>query len=336
MENQNYGLIEDMIQTPELIRDFDLASVLDISNEVKRYKKIYFTGEGSSRLFPAGRTVFESNFSGERTWRSEGARALEEVIKARGKDSFDTYFIILSNSGKTSEAVDLARKLNQIGHKGRASITAHEGSTLEQLAPKSITLKCGEERAVAATKSVVEQALVCHAIYSTVEDQPLPDLNLIADKFSEQITTPVPRTISDLLIIEGTVYFAGSSNGCIDELALKCAEILRKKAIALPGTYCMHGIEEVLEPNDTLVLCGSFVPDELKIDKFIRQATKIRVISISENCTVFDDIKIPVLERSIKPYIELAAGWALLLATGLAMGHDLDNPKRARKIGNED
>jgi glucosamine--fructose-6-phosphate aminotransferase (isomerizing) len=34
-------------------------------------------------------------------------------------------------------------------------------------------------------------------------------------------------------------------------------------------------------------------------------------------------------------YIQLAAGWNILVETGLALEIDLDKPKRARKIGNE-
>ena len=35
------------------------------------------------------------------------------------------------------------------------------------------------------------------------------------------------------------------------------------------------------------------------------------------------------------PYIQLAAGWNLLVETGIALGVDLDHPRRARKVGNE-
>jgi glucosamine--fructose-6-phosphate aminotransferase (isomerizing) len=35
------------------------------------------------------------------------------------------------------------------------------------------------------------------------------------------------------------------------------------------------------------------------------------------------------------PYLQLMAGWNLLVEIGLATGIDLDKPERARKVGNE-
>jgi glucosamine--fructose-6-phosphate aminotransferase (isomerizing) len=34
-------------------------------------------------------------------------------------------------------------------------------------------------------------------------------------------------------------------------------------------------------------------------------------------------------------YIQLAAGWNILVETGLAIGINIDKPVRARKVGNE-
>jgi glucosamine--fructose-6-phosphate aminotransferase (isomerizing) len=34
-------------------------------------------------------------------------------------------------------------------------------------------------------------------------------------------------------------------------------------------------------------------------------------------------------------YVQLAAGWDILVETGIALGINLDKPQRARKVGNE-
>ena len=39
-------------------------------------------------------------------------------------------------------------------------------------------------------------------------------------------------------------------------------------------------------------------------------------------------------DGSFQNYIEMAAGWNLLVETGVALGIDLDKPVRVRKIGN--
>ena len=36
-----------------------------------------------------------------------------------------------------------------------------------------------------------------------------------------------------------------------------------------------------------------------------------------------------------REYVELAAGWNILVETGIKLGIDLDKPERARKVGNE-
>lgn len=334
MVNTNYGLVKDMAQTVEVIKKFNPSVVCAIANNAVKYKKIYFAGEGSSILFPAGRTVYQSKFNSQREWFFNGAREIELIASKLNDNLEDVFFILLSNSGNTSETVDLAKKLIDLGHKGWSAITAHRGSVLDTLAPTSCTLSSGEEHAVAATKSVIEQALICHAIFSIVEKVKFPDMALLAEKFCEQLETPIPQKISKQLLNGGTLYFAGPSYGVISELALKSAEIVRSRAISLPGTFCMHGIEEVMEKIDVLILCGSFEKEEQKIKEFIQDVANVEVISISENSSIFMNIIIPEIDDSIKPYIELAAGWNLLLSAGLQMKHDIDNPIRARKVGN--
>ena len=58
------------------------------------------------------------------------------------------------------------------------------------------------------------------------------------------------------------------------------------------------------------------------------------VIAIASRETSFPTIRIPD-GGQYKDYVELAAGWNLLVEIGIALGIDLDKPVRARKVGNE-
>ena len=60
----------------------------------------------------------------------------------------------------------------------------------------------------------------------------------------------------------------------------------------------------------------------------------MKVIAISSHQTSFPTVIIPD-GGCMSSYVELAAGWNLLVDIGLALGIDLDKPVRARKIGNE-
>jgi glucosamine--fructose-6-phosphate aminotransferase (isomerizing) len=60
----------------------------------------------------------------------------------------------------------------------------------------------------------------------------------------------------------------------------------------------------------------------------------INVITISKEKSLFPAIIIPD-GGEYAEYLHIAAGWNILVETGIALDIDLDHPKRARKVGNE-
>jgi len=60
----------------------------------------------------------------------------------------------------------------------------------------------------------------------------------------------------------------------------------------------------------------------------------VDVIAVSARKTLFPTIIIPD-GGEYAEYIQLAAGWNILVETGIALEIDLDHPLRARKVGNE-
>jgi glucosamine--fructose-6-phosphate aminotransferase (isomerizing) len=60
----------------------------------------------------------------------------------------------------------------------------------------------------------------------------------------------------------------------------------------------------------------------------------MNVIVMTPGKSRFPVIKIPD-GGQYSEYIQLTAGWNLLVETGLSLGIDLDKPVRARKVGNE-
>ena len=57
MENEEkymqFCLVQEMFDTPEIIRNFEFKNVDAIMEAVKSKGKLFLTGEGSSRIFPA-------------------------------------------------------------------------------------------------------------------------------------------------------------------------------------------------------------------------------------------------------------------------------------------
>ncbi|MCB0662520.1 MAG: SIS domain-containing protein, partial [Saprospiraceae bacterium] len=154
-----YHLCMEMLETANLIEHFDKNN-LQLSLPAQSFKGIFITGEGSSRLIP-GKLIIEKNLQ-------HGAHIpiyTDGATQALEYDLSNMLVIGLSNSGRTKELIRLFDHLKRQGTSYLIGITANENSLLEERADYCYILKCGKEKAVAATKSVVEQTLVMEAIY---------------------------------------------------------------------------------------------------------------------------------------------------------------------------
>ena len=144
----------------------------------------------------------------------------------------------------------------------------------------------------------------------------------------------IDNGIIDIIKNATTIYFAGRNNGVAAELALKTNEITRKKSAFLEGTFAVHGIEEVMTKNEVLIWVDPFEADQDKFNECLVRGIGVKIIAISSVKTMFPTILIPG-DNHYAEYLQLAAGWNILVETGIALGVDLDKPQRARKVGNE-
>ncbi|MDR0704487.1 MAG: sugar isomerase [Planctomycetaceae bacterium] len=327
---KNFALVQEMLRAPEIIGHFDFGQTRRIVDSIKETNRFFLTGEGSSRIFPAKRFIASLLGRGlNLTTATDGARqALEYDLSA-------WTVIGASNSGQTKELITLFRKLNTEKHPRLFGLTANAGTMLTEVAD-SIVLSCGKENAVAATMSVVEQALVYQSIEIGLADchcgcteRKSNAGQLAAEVLAEEYNTELIKKIANAPVI----YLAGRNNGVAEELALKTNEITRKRSQYLEGTIVVHGIEEVMNPEDVVVLIEPFEQDAEFYKKNLIDGVGLTVVAVSSKPTLFETILIPSLPR-YNEYFQLLAGWNLLVQTGAACGIDIDKPKRARKIGN--
>src|SRR5690606_23855305 len=96
----------------------------------------------------------------------------EAALQAQEYDLSDWPVFALSNSGRTAEVIGLFSQLATAEHAHRYSLTAFPDTRLQSLATRGFVLECGPESAVAATKSVVEQALFYRALLEAIVGQP--------------------------------------------------------------------------------------------------------------------------------------------------------------------
>lgn len=324
-----YALCSEMLQAANVVRNYNANVAKPFVDSVLSKKNILFTGEGSSRIFPSKHFQYQLMTNGlNLNVVTEGAtQALEYDLN-------DYVVFGVSNSGKTKELVELFQKLTADNHSDFYGISATPNTPVVDMPKASVVLDCGKENAVAATKSVMEQALFFDSLLFEIFNIEKPSFETLSNQIQEVLSTPIDSKIVKTMAGASLIYFAGRNNGVAEELTLKTNEITRKKSNFLEGTYALHGIEEVMTKGEVLVIVEPFEAEEEKFKTILEKGVGIDIIAISSRETVFPTIKIPDAGL-FRNYAELAAGWNLLVETGLELGVNLDKPVRARKIGNE-
>lgn len=325
-----FALCREMMDTVGVIAGFDPARTAEASEAIAGVGRLFLTGEGSSRIFPAKNAVRKALTWGADLWvATEGSRQAAML-------DLSTFAVFgASNSGRTAEVIAVLKQLAEAGNPNRFGLTANQDTLLEEHAATTFVLECGWEQAVAATKSVAEQALVYQSIVSHVAGRDMArDLDGAAEKVREALTTTIDPQIVQAVANAPTVYFAGYNDGVAEELTLKTNEIARKKSDFLEGTYAVHGIEEVMDAEDVVIVIDPIEAETGKFQNVLVEGVGLTVVAISSVDTPFHTMSVPDAGE-MNPYVFLAAGWNLLVEIGLSLGVDLDKAERARKVGNE-
>ncbi|NOY07367.1 MAG: sugar isomerase [Spirochaetes bacterium] len=325
-KNSKYHLIREMAETASVVKRIAVEKIRDITIP---YNRVLLSGEGSSRIFPAKNTIYQA-------WKHHYKEVIytEGGMQASEYDLTDTTVFVASNSGKTAEGVLLIRRLKAKGKSGTIGVVANSDTPIMQEAGQAYILQCGKELAVAATKSVMEQALFYDILFRIRNEKRLPDLLKLGSLIGETFAASCPEEIIRAVAGAHVVYFAGRNNGVAEELTLKTNEITRKKSDYLEGTYAVHGIEEVMNPDETVVLIEPFPEEEEKFMRVLVSGVGLKVVAVASRPTRFPTFVIPDY-GDFSSYLQLAAGWNLLGEAGIRLGIDLDKPERARKVGNE-
>lgn len=329
---KDFALVQEMLETCLVIDRFDFAQADQTAQVIRETGRLFLTGEGSSRIFPAKSMMATAmRLGGPLALATDGARQAHEY------DLADWAVFGASNSGQTKELISLFTKLIDEGHQKRFGLTANADTRLEAASNQCYVLTCGKENAVAATKSVVEQALFYRSLLRGLiqGDCPLVKNQKKAAAAAQatlemELDPAIVKTIADASV----VYFAGRNDGVAEELTLKTNEITRKKSDYLEGTYAVHGIEEVMEPTDVVIVVDPFPAEMEKFKQTLVDGVGMRVVAIAAEETIFPTIKVPKIE-GYADVLQLLAGWNVLVSVGVANGVNLDKPARARKIGNE-
>ena len=325
-----YALVREMMDTVDVVRRFDPGRTAQVAEQIKSVGRLLLTGEGSSRIFPAKNAIRKAL-----TWGLDLSVSTEGSRQAAQYDLSKFAVFCASNSGRTKEVVLLAKRLGAEGNAACYGLSANAGTLLEQAVQETFVLGCGWEQAVAATKSVVEQALFYQSILSHVAGRDArQDLAGLDEKIEEALTRPIDEEIVAKAVQASTIYFAGYNDGVAEELTLKTNEITRRKSDFLEGTYAVHGIEEVMDREDVVFVVDPIAEEIEKFQEVLVEGVGLTVVAVADRQTPFPTIRVPAAGE-MAPHVYLCAGWNLLVEIGLALEINLDKPERARKVGNE-
>ena len=100
-----YALVREMLEVPDYVRALDVGRIAAFADRVKG-EPILLTGEGSSRIFPAKKTMADGL-----RWRYRERLVTDGATQALEYDLRESFVFIASNSGKTKEGVRLLRHL---------------------------------------------------------------------------------------------------------------------------------------------------------------------------------------------------------------------------------
>ncbi|HII08992.1 MAG TPA: SIS domain-containing protein [Methanosphaera sp.] len=186
-----YGMYQEIMDQPISLRrtiDSEKEHLERISDEFKKFDKIYLIGCGSSiSTCYTIRDVVKSIS----TIEIDVQTGYEFVEHQYLEENANMGVILTSQSGETSDTLTALRKAKEHGIK-TVSITNNSESTMAKEADESVVTLCEEEKAILGTKTYVTQLFSLYAIF----------FNMIkterAQKILEQLYT-VPDIIEKLL-----------------------------------------------------------------------------------------------------------------------------------------
>jgi glutamine---fructose-6-phosphate transaminase (isomerizing) len=144
--------------------------------------------------------------------------------------------IVVSQSGETPALLDAAKSARDAGADVIAVIN-QTGSEIEALATVTLHCQAGEERVVAATKSVTTQALLLRELAQPIIESQLAKFIAAVEEALVVDLTAVNRGPAPAAIVCGGF----GAQAIADEIALKFAEVCEANVAAEPLVEYLHG-----------------------------------------------------------------------------------------------
>ena len=327
IHEQSQTINRALIQTPE--------KILAVSKELAQAERIYLIASGTSyhaallgKIYLAkfARRVVEVSLSSE-------FRDLEEFLDDH------SVIVAISQSGETADILEAVGIARQRGARVVALINAEE-SSLSRTCDLSLSINCGPEIGVAATKSFTSQITLLNFLASQMAQKRRNQVELEAlskkvdnilsqDKVVRRIAHKF-NAVSDLYFIGRGVHYPIALEG-----ALKMKELSYIHAEGLSAGELKHGTLALVTENTPVVALN---PEDATYEETLNSVSELkargaRVIGVSNRVsTLYDDfIQIPSVPNDLFPIIEVIPLQLLAYYAALERQADPDYPRNLAK-----
>jgi glutamine---fructose-6-phosphate transaminase (isomerizing) len=328
IHEQKESVLRGMVQDEEGLKRF-----CDI---LLKAKSIYITGSGTS---------YHSALLAKHIFEKTAKMRVETVISSEFQyvlDLIDDNSVILaiSQSGETADVLNSVKLAKELGTK-ILSIVNISTSSLARISDSFLTVNCGPEIGVAATKSFTGQLSVFYVILDILNQGAIGIKNLqhtitssIDSLLSreEQIIkiADLLKDINDIYILGRSLHFPVALEG-----ALKIKELTYVHAEGMAAGEVKHGRLALIDNNSIVVVIN---PTDNTYDDILSSARELKsrgatIIGISDKSDEAYDhfIRLPNLVSILYPLIEIIPLQLLAYYLALRKNIDPDYPRNLAK-----
>ena len=314
----------------------NLEKIEEFCNIIMNSKALFLVGSGTSYHSALIAKHILSKFAKIRA---------EAIISSEFQYTFDdidntSAIIAISQSGETADVLQSVKAAKQMGAR-ILSIVNNPTSSLARISDSSLSIDCGPEIGVAATKSFTAQLSL---IYTIVDRLCNGCLDFEANKaflvgaLRQVLDTEIQirsiaeglRDARDIYIIGRSIHYAIALEG-----ALKIKELAYVHTEGIAAGELKHGPLALIDRNSYVLLVN---PNDVTSEDNIASAYEIKargakIIGISDRPNNVYDIfiKIPSVKSTFYPIIEVLPFQILAYYLALAKNADPDYPRNLAK-----
>src|ERR1700730_3871092 len=330
---------QSVLQTLSSGRQID--SLLEKS--ASRHKWV-FLGCGTSFYLAEAAALTWTALTGLPAQAVPGSEVLlsPQLIRAEGTS---VQAVVISRSGKTSEAVRAAAVLRRDLNIPTIGITCAENSPLEQACDASLVLRAADEKSTVMARSFTSMLLAlqflaaCRAGNALFNDQ----LRSMVEQFKPRIhslSSQIEAFVQSHLFADYVFLGHGAFHGIAREAALKVMEMSCSYSQFFHTLEFRHGPKAIVSPRTCLLffLSQTGLEAELEVLEEMKEVGGVTIVGCNRSdqkirapCDLVLELNMPATELALlAPYI--VPGQLLGFFTGIGKGLNPDQPKNLSRV----